>query len=67
MVPSVSPYRVYTDNNPLFLRGTIEPFYPSLVDELVKNLAVNVIKLVVVILYVQNHMTPLCTVAHVSI
>ena len=64
MITTISPYRVYSNNDPPFLRGTIEPLYFSLVDKLVQNFTVYVIELVVLILYVQNHMSPLRTVAH---
>lgn len=56
VVSTVSPYRVYSDDYPLFFGGTKEPFYPSLVDELVKDVMIYVIELVVLILYVQNHL-----------
>lgn len=64
MITTISPYRVYSNNDPPFLRGTIEPLYFSLVDKLVQNFTGYVIELVVLILYVQNHMSPLRTVAH---
>ena len=58
VISTVSPNGVYADDDPLFFRGAVKPFYSSCVDEPVKDVIVDVIKSVVLILYVQNHMTP---------
>ncbi len=57
-ISPISPDRVYANDDPLFFGGTIEPFYPSCVDEPVKEIMIDVIEFVVLVLYVQNHITP---------
>jgi hypothetical protein len=57
-ISPVSSYRVYANDDPLFFGGTIEPFDPSCVDEPVKEIMIDVIEFVVLVLYVQNHITP---------